>query len=422
MDAKPTSALSLGSKASINTLLFTAAFACATMYQSEWGLAGSYWNILVGVFAALLLTFNFVPRPHFAVLCGLPLALAWLSLLLNTSSTLGLNSLRSVALTTLGLLLLGIRSVPLNPHLLRRCMAVYLAACFGLSAIRYAALPADLPNPGFSTNPDGAAQLFFIWAIVALYLFRSPLRWLVAAASLLMISTTYANGAAIAAVLVVAMYGALSGQKLASSFGSVILSGARAVLVIGGLFFLAYGAFPDSSTQLAMKVQTRLTSSGLHAARGFIWERALRISTESPGTILIGKGPARAGSGVVVGSHSAYIEAFLSYGYPYLAASLMSLAVWTGQLVRVGHVRLLALVLPMLAWGITETLMFTGLRLPWLLLILVATHMESPDDQKAPSRQVEQASLRNPLGIDSLATLGAGRHKASRPMRPHMSA
>lgn len=414
---------STGGNASLNTVLLMSGLVCATLYQTEWGLQGSMWNILGGALISLFLLLNFAPRPQFVFLTGIPVALGWISLVMNTSSVLGLNSLRSVGLTSLGFLLLGTRPAPLNRSLLRRFLVAYLTVCLGLAMVRYAALPPGVPNTGFHVNPDGAAQLFFVCAVVAMFFFRSRYKWLVTGFSGLLITTTFATGAAAATVIVIALHGAFARVRGAFAPEAVLRITLRIAVVATGLSVMAYLFFPEYAMLLAQKFTYRLTSEGMYRARGFIWSAAFRVSAESPMSIFFGVGPARGSTAVVVGAHSAYLEAILSYGYPYMIACVLALILWTAQVVRRGHVEILALSAAMLAWGVTETLMFSGLRLPWLLLVLSGIYMESrdePETRPQPSGLVPsplRPRLRTPLA-EAVAGRGAA---GARPMRPHVS-
>ncbi|MCH7608592.1 MAG: hypothetical protein IIC94_08535, partial [Chloroflexi bacterium] len=116
--------------------------------------------------------------------------------------------------------------------------------------------------------------------------------------------------------------------------------------------------------------------SALISNRIEVWESALTLWLETDLSIFLGAGPTAFGL-IDVGAHNSYLEAAAMHGVVFLLASVFVLFLWNRSLARRGHVVILAVTVPLLIYGATDSFLFTGIRQLWYLLAFVGIYLHS---------------------------------------------
>ncbi len=370
------------------TLLLFALMLLNSLHWSDVGGPNSvYGPITVGVVAALL-ALNLSVDHRSGMAFAVPIALVCLSMMVNASN-LGPSNFRSGVSTILAFGLFMVKPLTLSRERFRLMMAVYVIAMLGLSIWTYLALPPSFrdSNPNFNGNPNGAAMFFLLWTLLALMFLSGATRWVVTGLLALLILTTSSRNGLLAFTFAVVGYGLVGNRT--SGPGAALWAKLTQRLDRrrrAGLLMLLVVMVVAGSTVLPLTF-SRLRN--LQTGRTVLWNAALTESASSPRAILFGGGPAMTGKLIerrileVRGSHSSYVEAIGSMGYPFLIATLTALGVWSASLYRAGHRQILWLLVPILGYGSTESTLFTGITPLWSGLALLGVWLRSRDVEDA---------------------------------------
>jgi len=371
-------------------------FALIVLNSLRWSDVGGpnsvYGPMAVGVVAALL-ALNLSVDHRSGMAFAVPIALVCLSMIVNASN-LGPANFRSGVSTILALGLFMVKPLTLSRERFRTMIAVYVIAMLGLSIWTYLVHP---PPPGdsnanFNGNPNGAAMFFLLWTLLGLTFLSGATRWVVTSLLALLILTTSSRNGLLAFTFAVVGYGLvgnrinLPGTALWTALTQRLDRRRRA-----GLLLLLVLMVVAGSTVLPLTF-SRLRN--LQTGRTRLWSAALTESASSPRAVLFGEGPAMTGKLIqrrileARGSHSSYVEAIGSMGYPFLMATLAALGVWSASLYRAGHRQILWLLVPILGYGSTESTLFTGITPLWSGLALLGVWLRSRDvaDMHSPVR------------------------------------
>jgi hypothetical protein len=138
-----------------------------------------------------------------------------------------------------------------------------------------------------------------------------------------------------------------------------------------------------------------------------VWQAGLAASQSSLATILVGTGPATLEARIGRGSHSAYIQAAGSLGYPFLLTSLFAVFIWARSIWRSGRRDIAWVAACALVYGVVETVLFSGTGIIWFGLALAGMCLQSRDTDTWRQRAYGFAPARPVMTPRRLSLVGA---------------
>lgn len=361
----------------LNALLLFSALVLITLHQSELGLSGTIWNKLAAGVALFWVYRNLRPSFFHSVYI-VPISLAFVSLGMNLS-TLSISSLWTVLATAIGLALFALRPIAINRRLLRQLVVIYLFVILTISVAFFAqsvSTDGGPPNQYFHANRTASAWLFYQCAVLSLFFIESRTKWLLVVAFGLIMITTGSRGGIVAFSASLTLYSLLSHRDLlrtvTAMFKRLLALG---VVVILGLF-IAQRLIPGHLSNLVARFRLGQGAAALISNRIEVWDLALSVWLETDLSTFLGAGPSAFGA-VGVGAHNSYLEAATLHGAVFVLISIFVLFLWNRSLVRRGHVVILAVTVPLLVYGATDSFLFTGMRQLWYLLAFVGIYLHS---------------------------------------------
>ena len=369
----------------LNALLLFSALVLITLHQSEWGLSGTIWNKLAAGVALFCVYRNLRPSFFHSVYI-VPIFLAFVTLGVHLSA-LSISSLWAVLATSIGLALFALRPITINRRLLRQLVVVYLFVILTISVAFFAqSVSADggPPNQYFHANRTASAWLFYQCAVLSLFFIESRTKWLLAVAFGLIMITTGSRGGIVAFGALLTLYSLLSQRDFLQTITAMLkrLLALGAALMLG--LFIAQRLIPGHLSNLVARFRLGQGVSALISNRIEVWDLALSVWLETEISILLGAGPTAFGL-VGVGAHNSYLEAAALHGAVFVLTSMFVLFLWNRSLVRRGHVVILAVTVPLLIYGATDSFLFTGMRQLWYLLAFVGIYLHSQSSSAKPS-------------------------------------
>ena len=155
--------------------------------------------------------------------------------------------------------------------------------------------------------------------------------------------------------------------------------------------FLAANLMPDAIDRLykrfaavgvGLSTNVNVDGGSQGSGRDVLWQSALDISFESMSSFLFGHGPATTASLLEYGTHSSYIEAITSIGWPFMIFSLLALGFLLRYHIKHSQGKILIYALPILIYGAVETILFNGVSNLWYVFILLSLYYRSKDSGK----------------------------------------
>ncbi|MCH8847846.1 MAG: hypothetical protein IIC32_02590 [Chloroflexi bacterium] len=360
----------------LNAVLLFSVLVLVTLYQSELGLAGTIWNKLAASVAVFWIYRNFKLSFVHSVYI-VPIFLAFVSLGVNFEA-FSTSGLWSILATSISLALFALRPIALNSRLLRQLVVVYLFVILTISVALFAqSLGANEgPNLYFHVNRAASAWLFYQCSVLSLFFIESRTKWLIIIAFGLIIITTGSRGGIVAFGASLTLYSLLSHRDLFRSLMAIFkrLLALGAILVLG--LFIAQRLIPEHLSNLVSRFRLAEGASALVSNRIEVWDAALSVWLETDLSTLLGAGPS-AFALVGTGAHNSYLEAAALHGVVFVLISLFVLFLWNRSLVRRGHTVILALTIPLLIYGATDSFLFTGMRQLWYLLAFLGIYLHS---------------------------------------------
>ncbi|MFH1603128.1 MAG: hypothetical protein ABIH03_04405 [Pseudomonadota bacterium] len=364
----------LPGKRFLNTGLLLVLLVTITLYQSEIGGPESVWNAVAVAAGAVFVVSNLRLSRSFIGLFAIPVCLLALSVIANAPEVQA-SGIRSAVATSVGFGLFALPPVTLHHRLLRRLVIVYVLACLGLSIKIYFERPVAAANANFNINPNSAAALFYLCAVLTLYFIDARIKWIIVIiCGLLMVTTQARMGAVVFGATLIA-YALVAHRKWLPRLGTVARRMLRVVPAALLCLIAIRALLPAYSDRLLERFRLVWDYESLFRNRLVIWDLGLRLSWESPRAAAFGHGPATISRLIGRGSHSSYLEAAGSYGYLFLFAALLTLVLWIRAVVRRGHPQILAVALPLMLYGVTETFLFSGVSMLWFLIALVGIYL-----------------------------------------------
>lgn len=364
----------------INTVILFAVLILNTLFQSEIGGPGTIFNTISFLLVLVFLVLNPRFNSWLSLLFAVPVLFLMLSVLFNIT-TLHAGGFRSALATTAGYMLLMLRPLPLNVIFLRRLIFLYLLACLAISIIftlDNLSIAVIVGNPNFNVNPNAASAFFLGCLILSLIFLQLKTKWVFSIAYSLMILTTASRAGIGSSVLVWVLYLWLAVEN--QSKRAVFRTRFMAVASFVTMSVLAVYLVPDSVDFFSQKLAaTGLV--GLEGSRGGgrdeIWSAALEVADASPMTILFGTGPATTAELVGRGSHSSYVAAMSSNGYPFIIFTLVAILALFRFHIKLSQRQFLAFAIPILLYGIVQEMLFSGIGSLWYIFIFLSLYFRS---------------------------------------------
>ena len=375
--------------ASINTILLACILISCGLFQSNWGGPGSIFNGVSFFLGLGFILVNFKVNKFLILVFIIPFLFILMSIIIN-KEMISSDSMHTILLMFDSYLFLTLVSFPLDRSLMKKFVLAYLWVSMLLS---FSYIGEDflsgtmllLANENFNGNPNSASMFFFGCLMLAIVFINGWLRWFfVASFFLLVLSTASRAGFFLAVVLLFCMN--VFNHKTGKLLGwGLILKKTVYTKVLVLLIMLAsiYMLIPSSFNVLA----TRLTVAGIDLAsrstgghgRDEIWKSAIDLSGASPVTILFGLSPGRVAMLTNVGAHSSYVQAIVSFGWPFLIFTLFSVVfLFYFHLKKEQHLYVFFATL-ILVYGAFETFLFNGMCSLWWLFIFLSLYYRSFD-------------------------------------------
>lgn len=381
-----------------NTIILVAILVLNALYDSELGGNGTQYNTISFILAVVFISMNLRFNPFLTLAFAFPLIFLFSSVTVN-AATLHAGGFNSALAVSAGYALLTLKQPPLDCRLMKRLVLVYLIAGLTLSLHRYSKFLSTgdviglVANKNFNLNPNAASLFFFTCLTLALVFVRGWLMLvLVTAFSVLVLTTGSRAGFVSTAILLVGF--TLYGRTNSRSFNwfRTLLSKKtyRNILILVTVLAAVYILLPSSFSYL----QLRLSSVGLDLAaqegggRDEIWKAIFDVSQRSLTTTLFGTGPATASMITDQGSHSSYVEAIGSVGWPFLIFTLFAVLCLFHY--HKGHAQKEFLLFgsTILIYGTSSTELFNGLNSIWWVFIFLSLYYRSiGSDQALPKEK-----------------------------------
>lgn len=383
----------IASSASFNTIVLISILCNCAFYQSNIGGPGSIFNAINFLFAGTLIFLNFRLNPFLLLALVFPLIFILLSVLINRE-VIDNGGLHTVELIAMSYLLLTLAPFSFNKALLERLVRVYLLIALVLSAgcfvqtVLMGGENSFLANSNFNGNPNSASMFFFSCLVLTLVYVHGRFKWVLAAMFFAFVCSTASRAGFGTSILLLLGFGFFSPRKRRSLIA--IISHSRNIrrnvfilLVTLGLIFII---FPNMLNIL----QARLSIAGFGLesksatghGRDEIWKTALEASSSSSKTILFGISHSRVNDVIGSGTHSSYVEALLSLGWPFLIFTLLFIGCVGYYHYCRGQNHFLFLSAVILIYGSFETFLFNGLNMLWWIFIFLSLYYRSLEQRK----------------------------------------
>ena len=364
----------------INTLILFSILIADLLSRTDLTVDRSIYNtinfVLCICFVLLNPAFNKVLSGIFLI----SITLILLSMLFNASQ-LHSGSINAFMFTSVSWVMLSLNRPVLNYSLMRVLIYNYLIIGIGLS-IYYLLSDYDfnnlVQNKNFNINPNGAS-IYFLGSIMLTFVVTNGWKmWMILSSYVLLILTTGSRAGMVSMSLMLIIF-AIYDHKLNiiprhTAFKNIF----RRVFYFTGLLFSLYLLMP-SCFEFAFRrlIQKGVSISDSEFGRMEKWGYALNESTTSLQVFLFGKGPAMASDSMGGGLHSSYVEAFASFGWPYLFIIILGVLVVFRQnylltkslvFILIGGVILLH--------GSVETILFRGVSSLWAIFIFISFYYQ----------------------------------------------
>jgi len=297
----------------------------------------------------------------------------------------------------IGFALFALPPLMLDRRLLRRLVVLYIVTIGGLSIWRFwndfGTVIGGYRN--FNVNQNAAAQQFYVCAALALFVMETRKKWLAVMVFGLLMMTTLARTATVVLLLTVGGYLLIGHRNRLPGLMTIVRAVAGLALTATIVGLAVQGFLPDELEDFLARFKKLADSGGFLRSRGSIWKKGLELSLQSPRTVLFGHGPAQISGLIGRGAHSSYITAVGSYGYVFLAASLLALTVWIHGFVRRRKMIILAISIPILLYGATDTILFSGVSFLWYLLAFLGMYLGFRGPFQGDNELVAEAADKN---------------------------
>jgi hypothetical protein len=381
-------------RANLNVVLLLTVLVLNTLYQSSLGGPGTMYNTAAFGVAALFVALNLRFQLSLLVAFGLPIVFLLLSIVAN-ASTVSSGGLNSALTTGLSFLLLTLKPMPLNQGVLRRGIFVFLLTCLLLTI--YTAV-GNLKtgavfggNPNFNVNANGAALFLTSCLILALAFVRGRTLLLFAVAFGTFIVTTTSRAGMLVAAFVLTGFIFASKGFASGPFWKRPLASSRL------LWLAAFATVPAMVAMLRpgvlefIMVRMRMQGFGTAGAvpgtgRDVIWQTALGASGQTLTSVLFGYGPASAVGVIRSGTHSSYVEAFTSVGWPFLISSVVALLFLFRYHLQRGQSDFVLYGIAILLYGAVESVLFAGIGNIWFVMVLLSLYYRAAVPQQQEVR------------------------------------
>ncbi len=356
----------------MNAVLLFSALLASTIYMSELGGAGSIWTVVTWALSLWFISVN-LRKALFQSVFMIPIAFVFISTIANLGH-LPPAGIRSALATVIGFLLFALPPLMLDKRLMSRLVTAYLLFVGALSTWLLMSNPERLVggNINFNVNPNAAAQLFYVCGALALFLLRSRMKWFAVLVFGLLMITTQARTANVVFLMTVGAYLITGERRSLPRFSTILraiagfLAGLAVVLLAGRLLR------PDDFDSLMDRFRDLSNPGSFTRSRWSIWRVGIELALESPGKLLFGHGAAQISLLIGRGAHSSYITALASFGILFLGSSLMAMVAWMWSFAKRGYLKILAIAIPILLYGVTDTFVFSGVSFPWFLLAFIS--------------------------------------------------
>ena len=372
----------------VNTIILFAILLLGALSASDLGGPDSKYNSICFLLAVMFFFLNRHIDYSLMSFFAIPLIFLLLSVVVNIS-TLHPGGFNAALTIIVGYTLLTLKPFSLHQTLMRRLIVLYLITGLVLSinaTMENLALTVAVGNAGFNGNPNGASIFFCGCIILSLVFAGSFLRWFLVIAFSLLVITTGSRAGLIDNAMLLVGYLLFSADVPHRTCIRNVLNKSKVLLLLGLVLVpvLAYYLVPDSVDFIVQ----RFTASGVGISakggggRDEIWESALDVSKQSLTSILIGHGPATATDLIDSGTHSSYVEATTSIGWPFMISTMLALLFLFRYHIRRTQGIFLIYAIPILVHGATETILFSGLGTLWYLLIFLSLYFRSKNSAK----------------------------------------
>lgn len=355
-----------------------------TISSSYLGGPGTIYNTISFFLAAAFLFLNRRIDRSLVTFFAIPIIFLALSVVVNVSNIQS-GGYNSMLTTVIEYTLLTLQPFPLDRTLMRRLIIVYLIVVLVLSLYvtrDNLAFYLVTGNANFNVNPNSASIFFTGCLILSLVFTKSFLRWaLVIMISLLILTTGSRAGLVVGSMLLTGyvFFGMEEQHRKFLTKSKITFLVVLALIPLSASYLI-----PDSMEYFT----SRVSSTGLvglstdniikrGSDRDEIWLNALELSGQSLKSVLFGHGPATASDLIDYGTHSSYVEAIASEGWPFLIFTLLALLFLFRYHIKCGQREFLIYAIPILIYGLVETILFGGLGKLWYIFIFLSLYYRS---------------------------------------------
>ena len=363
-----------------------------TLYESELGGNDSIYNT---VSFLLLLVFFFLNnhiKLSLSFFFAVPLIFLALSVLINIS-TLQPGGYNAALAISMGYLLLTLKPPHLDRMLMQRLIVAYLIGCVVLSLYYLLDNPGTrliAGNTNFNQNQNAAAIFFVGCLILSFEFIHSSWLRVIPIIITLLILTTGSRAGVLVGIMLWGVYVLFKNNYFnrLTKMNSVIKPKRVLLLAFILIPFATVYLIPDSVEYLMGRyVSEGIQISDSHGiGREYLWLSALHISLESVSSIFFGHGPASAAVLLQYGTHSSYIEAFTSVGWPFLIFTLVAIGYLFRYHIKNSQGNFVLYAIPILIYGAVETVIFNGISNLWYIFIFLSLYYRSRDSNQIPNR------------------------------------
>ncbi len=374
-----------------NTIILVAVILLNTLYESELGGSDSIYNT---VSILLLLVFFFLNhhiKPTLSFFFAVPLTFLALSVLINIS-TLQPGGYNTALAISMGYLLLTLKPPHLDRILMQRLIVAYLIGCVVLSLYYLVDNPGTrliAGNTNFNQN-ENAASIFFVGCLILSFEFIHS-SWLrvIPIIFTLLILTTGSRAGVLVGIMLWVVYVLFKNNYFnrLTKMNSVIKPKRVLLLAFILIPFATVYLIPDSVEYLMSRfLSVGIQISDIRGGREYLWLSALHISLESVSSFFFGHGPSSAAILLEYGTHSSYVEAFTSVGWPFLIFTLVAIGFLFSYHIKNSQGNFVLYAIPILIYGVVETVIFNGLSNLWYIFIFLSLYYRSRDSNQLPNR------------------------------------
>lgn len=371
------------SHATLNVLILTAVIIFNTFYHSELGGPGTLFNTISFFLLIIFLLLNNKLYPFLFLTFSIPLIFLLLSTLLHTS-ILHEGGYHSALATSVGYILLTLKNPPIDKQLLKKIIFLYLISVLLLSVFFYferivlsGVGGSTAGNANFHSNPNAAALCFFNCLIFSI-VFVSGLWRLVLIFSFNVLVLTTGSRAGFLTILMINLGYIFfeAGNAHVSSLlrvKGILLRTLTFLMIFLAIFYFLSDSFSFLQERLS-NIGFSLGSRSGGMGRDDIWKLALEASFSSTSNLLFGTGPATAAAIIDSGTHSSYMEAITSIGWPFMISTLVALSVLLSFHKKCEHYLFLVISTAILTYGVSSTELFCGLSSIWWTFIFLSIY------------------------------------------------